>query len=117
AEASASPTASFSSAFFSPLYFAMVGLRLDLLRQLDLLWFGGFLVLSCCAKMGSVYAAARCAGLIPRRAADYAVALNARGGPGIVMASVALDAHIINERFFTILALIPIAPRFTARAW
>ena len=41
-----------------------------------------------------------------RNAVNLAVALNARGGPAIVLASVALDAHVIAERFYVDLVLL-----------
>jgi Kef-type K+ transport system membrane component KefB len=57
------------------------------------------------AKSLSCYAGARLAGEDRFGARNLAVALNARGGPGIVLASVAFDAGIINERLYTMLML------------
>lgn len=48
---------------------------------------------------------------------NLAVALNARGGPGIVLASVAYDAGIINGAFFTTLVLMAIITSQVAGAW
>jgi Kef-type K+ transport system membrane component KefB len=50
-------------------------------------------------------------------AINLAVALNARGGPGIVLASVAYDAGIINGAFFTTLVLMAILTSQAAGAW
>ncbi len=36
---------------------------------------------------------------------NFAITMNARGGPGIVLATVAYAANIINVEFFTILIL------------
>ena len=36
---------------------------------------------------------------------NYAITMNARGGPGIVLATVAYASKIINLEFFTILIL------------
>ena len=36
---------------------------------------------------------------------NFAITMNARGGPGIVLATVAYSANIINIEFFTILIL------------
>ena len=46
-----------------------------------------------------------------------ASALNARGGPGIVLASVAFDAGIINAMFYTTLVLVAILTSQAAGAW
>jgi Kef-type K+ transport system membrane component KefB len=80
----------FSFGFFIPIYFAIVGLKLDLIRHLDLPFFLLFLVFACVVKAASVYAGARLAGEKRESALNLAMALNARGGPAIVMASVGL---------------------------
>jgi K+:H+ antiporter len=48
---------------------------------------------------------------------NLAVATNARGDPGIVLASVAFDAGIINGVFFTTLVLVAILTSQAAGAW
>ena len=50
-------------------------------------------------------------------ALNLAAALNARGGPGIVLASVAYEAHIINENFFAMLVLLAIVTSLLAGSW
>jgi hypothetical protein len=45
------------------------------------------------------------------------VALNARGGPGIVLASVALDAGIIREGFYTSLVMLALIASVLAGSW
>jgi len=50
-------------------------------------------------------------------AVNLAAALNARGGPGIVLASVAFDAGIINAVFYTTLVLVAILTSQAAGAW
>ena len=84
---------SFGFAFLIPIYFAVVGVKLDLLHDFDLPFFLGFLAFACAVKAVSVFAAARLAGETPRIALHLAIAVNARGGPGIVLASVAYDAR------------------------
>jgi Kef-type K+ transport system membrane component KefB len=108
---------SFSFAFFIPVYFAIVGLRLDLLRDFNPLWFVGFFVFACAAKSASVYLGARLAREPRSSAINLSVALNARGGPGIVLASVAFDAAIINEAFYTTLVLLAVLTSLAAGSW
>jgi Kef-type K+ transport system membrane component KefB len=107
----------FSFAFFVPVYFAVVGLQLDLIHGFEPLFFLAFLAFACGAKAISVYAGARIAGESSRAALNLAVALNARGGPGIVLASVAFGAGIISEPFYAVLVLLAILTSLAAGSW
>jgi Kef-type K+ transport system membrane component KefB len=107
----------FALAFFIPIYFAIVGLRLDLLHSFDVAQFAGFLAFACVVKACSVYGGARLAGETARTSQNLAVAMNARGGPGIVLASVAFDAHIIDERFYAYLVVLSIVTSLIAGVW
>ena len=107
----------FSFGFFIPVYFAIVGLQLDLLHQLDLVFFTVFLVVAGSVKALSVYAGARLAGEPRREALNLAVALNARGGPAIVLASTALGAGIISRHFYVDLVLLAIVTSMAAGSW
>jgi Kef-type K+ transport system membrane component KefB len=108
---------SFAFAFFVPVYFAIVGLRLDLLHDFNVLLFVGFVTFACAIKALSTYGGARLAGQNRRGAANLSVAMNARGGPGIVLASVAFDAGIINEEFFVTLVLVAVLTSLAAGSW
>lgn len=107
----------FSFAFFVPIYFAIVGLQLDLIHHFPLLFFLAFTALACLVKGGSVYAGARVAGEARATATNLAVAMNARGGPGIVLASVAYDASIITQDFYAVLVLLAIVTSLLAGSW
>lgn len=76
-----------------------------------------FIALACVVKASSVYLGARVSGESSRRAVNLAVALNARGGPGIVLASVTYDAGIINGQFFTTLVLTAVITSLMAGSW
>jgi Kef-type K+ transport system membrane component KefB len=106
-----------ATAFFVPLYFAIVGLQLNLLRNFNPLFFAAFLAFACAAKGLSVYVGARLSGEAPPTSRNLAVALNARGGPGIVLASVALSAHIIDARLYAYIVLLSVATSSFAGAW
>jgi Kef-type K+ transport system membrane component KefB len=107
----------FSFAFFIPVYFAIVGLRLNLVQAFDPLFFLVFLGFACGAKALSVYGGARLAGETRFAATNLAVAMNARGGPGIVLATVAFDAAIINSEFYADLILLVIVTSLAAGSW
>jgi Kef-type K+ transport system membrane component KefB len=103
--------------FFVPIYFALVGLRLDLSQHLDWRLTLVFLAASTAVKLASVMVAARSAGLGWNEALDYGVAMNTRGGPGIVVASVGLASGIIDERMFTALVLASLVTSLAAGIW
>ncbi|HWX54586.1 MAG TPA: cation:proton antiporter [Verrucomicrobiae bacterium] len=106
-----------SFAFFIPAYFAIVGLKLDLVRGLSLGMIAAFLIGSCAVKILSVSLAARCAGFRGLDLINLAITTNARGGPGIVLASVAFDAGIISPQFYTTLVLAAVLTSQMAGAW
>jgi Kef-type K+ transport system membrane component KefB len=107
----------FSFAVFIPIYFAVVGYKLDLSRSFSLTMLAIFLVLSSVVKLASAGLGAKLAGFGVADSANLAMALNARGGPGIVLASVAFDAGIINAVFYTTLVLVAILTSQAAGAW
>jgi len=107
----------FSFAFFIPVYFAIVGLQLNLLRGFNITFFLLFLLLACAVKAGSVYLGARLAGEASSSSLNLAVALNARGGPGIVVASVAYGAGIIAQPFYAALVMLAIVTSLLAGSW
>jgi Kef-type K+ transport system membrane component KefB len=106
-----------SFAFFIPAYFAIVGFKLDLVRGFSWSMIAIFLIGSCVAKILSVSLAARCAGFRGLDLINLAITTNARGGPGIVLASVAFDAGIISPRFYTTLVLAAVLTSQLAGGW
>jgi Kef-type K+ transport system membrane component KefB len=106
-----------SFAFFIPVYFAIVGLNLDLVRGFSLRLTLLFLLGSCAIKIVSVSLAGRLAGFRGLDLINLAVTTNARGGPGIVLASVAYEAGIISATFYTTLVLAAIITSQVAGAW
>lgn len=107
----------FSFAYFVPVYFAIVGAHLDLVHSFRPWFFCWFLVFACVAKSASAYAGARLAGESGHSSWYIAVATNARGGPGIVLASVAYGAGIVSESFYTSLVLLAIVTSMAAGSW
>jgi Kef-type K+ transport system membrane component KefB len=106
-----------SFAFFIPVYFALVGLKLDLIRNLSLWMIAAFIVGSCAVKILSVSLAGRLAGFRGLDLLNLAITTNARGGPGIVLASVAFDAGIISPQFYTTLVIAAVLTSQAAGAW
>jgi Kef-type K+ transport system membrane component KefB len=107
----------FSFAVFIPIYFAVVGYKLDLTKSFSFSMLAVFLVLSSLVKLFSAGLGARIAGFTSSDSINLAAALNARGGPGIVLASVAFDAGIINSKFYTTLVIVAVLTSQAAGAW
>jgi Kef-type K+ transport system membrane component KefB len=107
----------FSLGFFVPVYFAVVGLKLDLIHHFDILFFLGFLLFSALAETLGTLSVARLAGQSWLSSLNLSVAMNARGGPGIVLATVAFDMGIINETFFVTLIMIAVVTSLMAGYW
>ena len=107
----------FALVFFTPIYFATVGLKLDLARQFDPAFFFGFLAFCTVMKTAGTFLAGRIATRDWLSTVNLAAALNARGGPGIVLATVAFDAQIIDERFFVTLVMTAIVTSMIAGTW
>jgi Kef-type K+ transport system membrane component KefB len=106
-----------SFGFFIPVYFALVGIQLDLIHHFNPLFFVGFLAFGCAAKAASVYLGARLSRENRFMSWNLAVALNARGGPGIVLAAAAYAAGIINQTFFVSLVMLAVVTSLLAGSW
>ncbi len=106
-----------SFAFFIPVYFAIVGLKLDLIRGVSLPMIAIFIVGTCAVKVVAVALAGRFAGFRGLDLINLAITTNARGGPGIVLASVAFDAGIISPKFYTTLVVAAVLTSQVAGAW
>ena len=106
-----------SAAVFIPIYFAIVGYRLDFTKSFSPVLLLGFLVGSSLVVLVSIGLATRLAGFRGLDIVNLAVTCNARGGPGIVLASVAFDAGIINASFFTTLVVTAVVTSQACGFW
>lgn len=109
--------AKISFAVFIPIYFGLIGFRLVFGREFSLLMLLGFLAGSTILSLITGGLAARLAGFRGLDILNIALTTNARGGPGIVLASVAYDAGIINAAFFTTLVLTAVITSQIAGSW
>ena len=106
-----------SFSVFIPIYFALVGYKLEFGSSFSWSMLVVFLSLAAIVKLCSAAAGARLAGFNWLESGNLAIALNARGGPGIVLASVAFDAGIISPSFYTTLVLVAVLTSQAAGAW
>ena len=107
----------FALAFFVPIYFAIVGLKIDLIFHFDLAFFLGFLLFTTAFASAGTLLALKLARVDWLSSVNISVAMNARGGPGIVLATVAFDLGIISQTFFVTLVLIAIVTSLLAGYW
>jgi Kef-type K+ transport system membrane component KefB len=106
-----------ATAVFIPIYFAIVGYKLVLGKDFSLSMLIAFLLGSTLLSLISVGLAAKLAGFRALDIVNIAITTNARGGPGIVLASVAFDTGIINAPFYTTLVLTAVLTSQAAGAW
>jgi Kef-type K+ transport system membrane component KefB len=102
---------------FVPIYFGIIGYRLVFGRGFS---FAVLLVFLVGSSLISIFSAGLAAWLGGFRGIDVfniAITTNARGGPGIVLASVAYDAGIINAAFYTTLVITAVVTSQMAGAW
>lgn len=106
-----------SLAFFVPVYFAIVGLKLDLVRHFDPWFFVWFLLITTAVQLLGTMATARLLGKDTLSSLNFGVAMSDRGGPAIVLATVAFEVGIINETFFVSLVLVAVITSLMAGMW
>jgi Kef-type K+ transport system membrane component KefB len=106
-----------SLGFFVPIYFAVVGIKLDLIHNLDIGFLLGFLLFTTFFVILGTIIFAKFVKADWFSSFNLGVAMSARGGPGIVLATVAFDLGIINEAFFVSLVLIAIITSLLAGLW
>lgn len=98
-------------AVLAPIYFVTSGLAVDIpgLQAGDLVAFVLIMVAACAGKFLGAFGAARTAGVGMRDSVALGVLMNTRGLIEIVLLTVGLDAGLIDDRLFTLLALMAIA--------
>ena len=102
---------------FVPIYFGLIGHKLVFGRQFSFALLLAFLVGSSLISVFSAGLAAWLGGFRGLDIVNIAITTNARGGPGIVLASVAYDAGIINAAFYTTLVITAVITSQMAGAW
>lgn len=103
--------------FFVPVYFALVGIQLDLLHDLSLLRFAAFFVMAFGLEAFGTLLMLWFTNVRRSVRVNFAITMNARGGPGIVLATVAYSYGIINVEFFTVLILTTMLSSLIAGYW
>lgn len=107
----------FSFAFFVPIYFALVGIQLDILHNFSFIRFLLFFFIAFSLEAIGICIMLYFTNLSKKAIINFAITMNARGGPCIVLASVGYYYKIINLEFFTVLILTAMLSSLIAGYW
>ena len=107
----------FAFSFFIPIYFALVGIQLNLLNDFSWLRFLAFFAIAFTLEGIGTLLLVQLTDLNRRSKINFAITMNARGGPGIVLATVAYSYDIISLEFFTVLILTTMLSSLIAGYW
>lgn len=107
----------FAFSFFIPIYFALVGIQLNLLNNFSWLRFLAFFAIAFTLEAVGTLIMVQFTDLNRASKLNFAVTMNARGGPGIVLATVAYSYNIISLEFFTVLILTTMLSSLIAGYW
>lgn len=94
---------------FSPVFFAMMALQYDVVAELDLTLVGLVIGAACVSKIAGSALGARLGGFAWPDSLAVGFGMNSRGAMEILLASVALETHIIEGKMFIALILMAIA--------
>ena len=96
----------FAISFFAPLYFVSIGLKADFAANFDLPLVLFIFVAASIGKIGGAGLGAWAGGTPWREAMAVGFGMNARGAMEMILASVALEYQIINQRIFVALIVM-----------
>lgn len=109
--------ADFSFSFFVPVYFALVGIQLNIIHNFSLVRFLLFFLLAFSLEAIGTVIMLLFTNLRKETIVNFAITMNARGGPGIVLATVAYSYDIISIEFFTVLIITTMLSSLIAGYW
>lgn len=109
--------ANISFSLFVPIYFALVGIQLNLLNNFSLGRFVLFFIIAFGLEAVGTVIMLIFTDLRRKVIVNFAITMNARGGPGIVLATVAYSYQIISIEFFTVLILTTMLSSMLAGYW
>ncbi len=101
----------FIFAFFSPVFFAVAGLGMDLRTLLDptlLLVTGAIIAVASVGKFLGALAGGRLGGLTLRESLAMATGLNARGSTEVIIASIGLAMGALNHQLYTMIVAMAV---------
>ena len=107
----------FSMCLFVPIYFALVGIQLDVVNNFSLIRFIIFFIIVFGLEFIGTVGTMWFTKLKKKTVFGLGITMNARGGPGIVLATTAYAHNIINLEFFTVIILTTMFSSTIAGYW
>jgi Kef-type K+ transport system membrane component KefB len=104
----------FTHAILAPVFFGIVGLKVDLWTLHGGRIFGIVLGVAVAGKLLGCTAGALLGGLRFWESMSIAVAMNARGAMGLVVALIGLSLGILNEEMYSIVVMVAVVTSFMA---
>jgi nucleotide-binding universal stress UspA family protein len=101
----------FIIAFFSPVFFAVAGLNMDLSTLLDptlLLFTLAIIAVASIGKFLGAFAGGWLGGLTGAESLGLATALNARGSTEVIIASIGLSMGVLSNQLFTMIVAMAV---------
>jgi Kef-type K+ transport system membrane component KefB/nucleotide-binding universal stress UspA family protein len=105
---------SFTFGVLAPVFFGVVGLKVNLWQLGDSHMLGLVIVVACVGKLVGCGLGAYWGGLRFWEAASIAVAMNARGAMEIVVATIGLSLGILTPQMFSIIVMVAVVTSFMA---
>ncbi len=99
---------SFVTSAFTPIFFATMALRYDVAKSFDLGLTLLIVLVACISKVVGSAFGAKLGGVGRREAVAIGFGMNSRGAMEILLAVIALEAKIINEKMFVALVIMAI---------
>jgi Kef-type K+ transport system membrane component KefB len=104
----------FVTNIFAPLFFVSVGLKVDFIKNFDLGITLAVIGVAFISKITGGYLGGKAGGLSHKESMAIGFGINARGAMEIILATVALQAGLINEPIFVALTLMAIFTSITS---
>lgn len=96
----------FITNFFSPLFFASIGLRINFVDEFDLVTVLIVLVVATMGKVFGCYFGAKAAKMSNRESWAIGFGMAAQGAVGIILGGLALDAGLIQEKLMVAIVIM-----------
>lgn len=107
----------FALNLFVPVYFALVGIQLDIVHNFSFIRFSLFFIIAFGLEFIGTAGIMCFTNLKKKTVLSLGITMNARGGPGIVLATTSYAHNIINIEFFTVLILTTMLSSTIAGYW
>ena len=105
----------FTASFFAPLFFVMIGLKIDFIQNFNLTLVLFVMIFSFATKIISVWFASYYIAKLPKfESLAVSFGLNARGTMAIFLGLIALESNVINQEMFVAIIIMTIITSITS---